>query len=132
MDENRALDGIALRDDFIDIYPYAENLDDKPCSMLEMMVALANRCETNIMADDSYGDRTGEWFWNMILSLGLTGMNDSRFNKTIVEKIIFCFETRQYDYNGSGGLFTVTNPFRDMRDVEIWYQMSMYLGEVLE
>lgn len=129
MDENRALDGISLRNRFVDIYPYAE-LDDTPCSILEMMVALAIRCEDTIMSDDRYGNRTGEWFWNMILSLGLTGMTDTNFNKGFVEEVLFIFETRTYDSDGKGGLFTITNPHIDMRKIEIWYQMNWYLEEV--
>ena len=58
MDENRAQDGINLRYRFADAFkiPYPEvaaNLDTHPCSILEMMAALAFRCEDQIMEDDS-------------------------------------------------------------------------------
>lgn len=131
MDENRALDGISLREKFVDVYPYAgEIIDNRPCNMLEMMVALADRCEEYIMTNEKYGDRTGEWFWNMVLSLGLTGMTDEHFNQKYVEEILFVFETRQYESNGRGGLFTIFNPHIDMRNIEIWYQLNWYLEEV--
>lgn len=130
MDENRALDGMNLRTRFIDIYPENELNFDRECSILEMMIALSIRCEDYIMTDDRYGNRTGEWFWNMILSLGLTGMTDTNFNKGFVEEVLFRFITRDYDADGSGGLFTILNPHIDMRKIEIWHQLNWYLEEV--
>ena len=130
MDENRAMDGIALRNRFIDIYPNYECDLDRDCSILEMMIALSIRCEDYIMQDDRYGNRTGEWFWNMILSLGLTGMTDTNFNKGFVEEVIFNFITRNYGADGKGGLFTIINPHIDMRRIEIWHQLNWYLEEV--
>lgn len=130
MDENRALDGIALRNKFLDLYPYADIDLDRPCSFLEMMVALADRCEEHIMSDDRYGNRTGEWFWNMILSLGLTRMFDEDFDRHRVDEVLFIFESRQYSPDGKGSLFTVDSTDVDMRNLEIWYQMNRYLLEV--
>lgn len=132
MDENRALDGIELRDRFVDLYPYAEIDFDKPCSMLEMMVALAERCEDHIMSNDRYGNRTGEWFWNMILSLGLTKMFDENFDRGYVDEVLFIFDTRQYAKDGKGSLFAIDSDDVDMRNIEIWYQMNRYLEEVPE
>jgi len=130
MDENRALDGISLRNKFIDIYPNNEIDLDRECSILEMMIGLSLRCEDYIMADDRYGNRTGEWFWNMILSLGLTGMTDTNFDKGFVEEVLFRFIIRDYDADGKGGLFTIINPHIDMRRIEIWHQLNWYLEEV--
>lgn len=38
---------------------------------LEMIIALAIRLEEHIMDDPDIGNRTGQWFWDMIVSLGL-------------------------------------------------------------
>lgn len=135
MDGNRAEDGINLRYRFAYECNYrdamiAAYLDDRPCSILEMMVALAIRCEEHIMDDPDLGNRTGRWFWDMIDSLGLGTMSDSRFNTRLVDEIIDRFLNREYKPNGEGGLFTVENSRRDMRDVEIWYQMCWYLNTV--
>ena len=46
------------RDDVIDIL-------NEPCSVLEMILALAIRCEDTIMANVRYGDRTTQWFWSI-------------------------------------------------------------------
>lgn len=135
MDYNRTKDGLDLKWRFseeldipsVDIYEYMDCDPNADTSILEMMLALAIRCEESIMTDDRYGDRTGEWFWNMIVSLGLGTMNDSRYDRKYVNIIIEKFNNRDYKPNGEGGLFTIKNIKKDMRNVEIWYQMSWYL-----
>lgn len=136
MDGNRAEDGIDLRYRFgyerqyegslIDTY-----LDDCPCSILEMLTALAIRCEEHIMDDPDIGNRTGQWFWSMIDNLGLGAMNDAKFNKGYLDSIITKFLNREYKRNGEGGLFTVNNCKHDLRTAEIWYQMCWYLDNIL-
>lgn len=136
MDDNRAADGTDLRYRFGREMGYgdpiiAAYLDIRPCSVLEMMVALSIRCEEHIMEDSDFGDRTGQWFWNMIVSLGLGTMTDVRFDLAYVEEVIDRFLDRDYEPNGKGGLFTVENSKRDLRNIEIWYQMCMYLDTIL-
>lgn len=136
MDGNRENDGVALRYRFgrerkYDDSLIATYLDDRPCSILEMMIALSIRCESTIMDDPLEGDRTGQWFWNMIVSLGLGSMSDDRFNALKAGHIVDRFLDRNYKSNGEGGLFTIANPPGDMRTVEIWYQMCWYLDEYL-
>lgn len=129
-DRNRADDGMDLRYRFG--YEYhgidcAERYLDGPCSMLEMMVALSVRCEEDIMDDPRYGDRTGQWFWGMVVSLGLGGMTDVRFDEMAAREAIDRFLDRKYAPNGKGGLFTIRNNTMDMRKVEIWTQLLWYL-----
>ena len=130
-DDNRADDGIQLRRKFALMRDDMSliNYISGPCSVLEMMVALAVRCET-IMDDTCYGERTGQWFWGMINNLGLGSMIDSRFNTHEVDAIVDRFLNREYDRNGRGGLFTVKNCERDMRKVEIWGQLNWYLNSI--
>lgn len=113
MDGNRAEDGIDLRYRFgyengCSSSMISAYLDNKTCSVLEMMIALAIRCEEHIMDDPDVGNRTGQWFWNMIVNLGLGSMNDSKFDRAYIEEIVQRFLERKYSRNGSGGLFTVT------------------------
>ncbi len=134
-DSNRAEDGMDLRYRFGYEHDYngpmiAAYLDDRPCSVLEMMVALANRCEEQIMDDPHAGCRRGQWFFSMLASLGLSGMNDENFVRSDAEGIVSRFLSRQYARNGEGGLFTV-NSRHDMRSVEIWYQLNWYLDSIL-
>ena len=133
MDENRAVDGVSLRYRFAlwqDQEELAEYLDG-PCTVLEMMVALALRCEENIMGDLEIGERTYQWFWNMITSLGLGSMSDARFNKRQVNAAIDKFLYREYEPDGRGGLFTIKHTTRDLRDIEIWLQLNEYLKGIL-
>lgn len=136
MDANREEDGIDLRYRFItevgipknyqEVYGYL----DGPCSVLEMMIALAIRCEESIMDDPDIGDRTSEWFWLMMKNLGLDYMSDRKFDRDVAEEKISIFLDRRYKRNGEGGLFVV-NGRRDLRKVEIWYQMCWYLDTIM-
>lgn len=135
MDCNRAVDGENLRGRFAVEHPEIppNNVNNtfhgRRCNMLEMMVALALRCEETIMEDADAGNRTGQWFWNMVVSLGLAAMDDNRFHQSRAEFVIERFHRRDYQPNGSGGLFTLQNPKADMRTLDIWYQMMAYINE---
>lgn len=131
-DENRARDGIDLRYRFALLHdtPSLVQYLEGPCSVLEMMIALAIRCEENIMDDPKVGDRTGQWFWGMIVNLGLGAMTDNRFDRQFVDEVVQRFLDRDYEPNGKGGLFTVRNCKYDLRTVEIWYQLNYYLDTI--
>lgn len=134
MDANRAEDGISLRYRFCcdrgyDYRMVASYLDVSPCSFLEMLVALAIRCEEHIMHDDYYGDRTAKWFWDMLLTMGLVDKRSGKFNDNLADDILYAFFNREYKRNGAGGLFKTKNHTHDMRSEEIWYQMCTYLNE---
>lgn len=136
LDNNRLYDGIDLRYRFatennIPLSLVDIELDYECCSVLEMMVALALRIEETIMSDDDYGDRTSTWFWMMVKSLGLYYCTNENFQDEFVNSTISRFINRDYDSNGNGGLFTVSRPDRDLRYVEIWYQMCMFLDDIL-
>lgn len=135
LDSNREADGINFRYRFglengYDQRIVASYLDDCPCSVLEMMVALAFRCEEQIMSNMEYGNRTGQWFWAMIDSLGLSDMDDVHFDASFVDEVIDIFLNRNYERNGKGGLFTVHAAEYNMPRTEIWYQMNYYLNEL--
>ena len=135
-DLNRAEAGCDLRYRFAWVEGYADVSDEildileGPCSMLEMMVALAIKCEET-MDDAAIGDRTGQWFWSMIVSLGLGSMNDMRFDVDKVDQVIDRFLKHEYEPNGKGGLFTLKKTSIDLRNVSIWRQMCWYLDEFI-
>ena len=132
-DGNRADDGVDLRYRFPHEFFGVEDIGryiDGPCSVLEMMMALAIRCEETIMDNPSYGDRTAQWFWDMITSLGLGSMEDSNFDQDYVDFVLNRFLKRKYEPNGKGGLFTIRNCQDDLRKVEIWYQMCWFLDSI--
>ena len=129
-DQNRAENGIALRWRFYCETRYSVSSND-PCSVLEMMIALAIGCEETIMDDPNIGDRTGQWFWGMVVNLGLGSMTDYKFDGIYVDEVVQRFLDREYEPNGKGGLFTIRNCREDLRTVEIWNQLCWYLGTIM-
>lgn len=138
MDANREADGISLRYEWGRSNGYADSItagtiDICPCSVLEMIVALALRCETTIMADSDKGDRTAKWIWIMLRNLGLESFYDENYHDEAVIFILEKFMSRDYNSDGSdGGLFILQNPREDLRETEIWYQAMWYLSERIE
>ena len=135
MDGNRFDDGVNLRYRFADESGYngrmgAKYLDSRPCSVLEMLLALAIRLEEHIMSDPEQGDRTRIWFWTMLSNLELDDMIDSRFDANHVENAIQKLLNREYGRDGKGGLFRIKHCKYDLRNVEIWYQANWYLNGV--
>lgn len=123
-DDNRAGDGLDLRREFLR-ESRLENDQvwfDVGCSILEMLIGLSRRAEfqTDIASQ--------EWFWVLIRNLNLADYNDENsYNHDHVSEILYDFVWRTYECDGTGGLFPMTNPSADQREVEIWYQFSQYL-----
>lgn len=130
-DINRAKDGIDLRRRYFLNTNADSNMGEQPCTVLEMMVALAIRCEESIMDNPNIGDRTGQWFWSMINTLGLSNMIDKNFDESYVREKIDIFLDREYEPNGKGGLFEIKHCRRDLRKIEIWYQLCWYLDQFI-
>lgn len=135
MDYNRFNDGVELRFRFGDENGFGKTsiscyLDTHPCSMLEMMCALSLRIEETIMSDPEIGDRTWIWFDEMLNSLGFINQTNYNFDYNLILSNINTFNRRQYESNGRGGLFTIDDPTVDVRDLEIWYQMNLYIKQV--
>jgi len=136
-DGNRFEDGVDLRYRFgseegIDSRDIADSLDNRACSVFEMMVALAVRMEDHIMYDPDKGDRQSKWFWVMFENLGLKPMTNSKFDEhySDILEIIDRLNYREYDPDGTGGLFITHDPTKNMLEEEIWYQMQQYLNEL--
>jgi len=133
-DDNRAADGIFLRDQYLDVIGTWGECQRKvaPCSMLEMLIALAKRAAFEADGINA-PNGTGDWFWRILSNLDLKKYTDEVYfdveateiiNETISDVIY-----RRYDYNGKGGLFPLERPFEDQRRTEIWYQLAAYLME---
>lgn len=136
-DENRFQDGVSLRYLFgNEVGAPREQieyvLDSRPCSVLEMLVALSIRIENEIMSDSDYGNRTWKWFWKMMTNMNLGGMTNDKFDKAYVDRCIERMLARKYEANGRGGLFTIANCREDLRNVEIWAQMNWYINSMSE
>jgi hypothetical protein len=129
-DDNRAEDGKSLRYAFVN----DEGIEDieinwyqmEDCSMLEMLVALAERA-----AFETDGE-AGDWFWIFMENLGLKQYNDRSFDEDAVIAVNQACERviqRKYQRNGAGGLFPLRYAQRDQRREELWYQLSAYVLE---
>lgn len=134
-DTNRVYDGIQLRYSFADKEGVSEDeieeyFQDVECSVLELMVALAIRCNEEIIYDDSKGNQAVDIFQEMLKSLGLWSMTDDVFGEREAEFVITRFINREYSADGDGGLFYIPNCKHDLRDAEIWYQMMWYLSSI--
>lgn len=121
-DQNRIGDALMLRDDFCDdCNESGRGLQDE-VSCLEVMIALADRIEDDIMCDAEFGDRRRKWFWLMVKKLGLDQYKEGHFNQEKVDKIIDDWVNRR----GNVGLF---GPKFAVKNVEIWDQMLGYFSE---
>lgn len=131
MDENRAKDGVNMRNLFCDAYRLdGEQMQaifgSKPCSMLEMMIALAVRIEDDFMGTESTNN-VPRWFWSMIFSMGLNICSDSCFDSNKVDHIILQFIEHKYAPDGRGSLFNIPMHNLDFRNMQIWDQMNQWL-----
>ena len=125
-DENRAEAGQELRWEFQPYYTFSQQLWlDQECSVLEMMVALADNMGFMMTRP------TDECFWDLIRNLGLIEVTDDFFYNAIimVEERIEQLVYRSYSFDGSGGLFPLRHPESDQTRVQLWDQMNSYILE---
>lgn len=143
-DDNRCQDGLELRDHFIDLMHLDESHTEVryflkgECTVLEMMVALAKRINGQMFDLDRKDDQTERWFREMITNLNLHRFTDGIFpDKELspvaeaeADDVLERFMERTYDIYGRGGLFPLKRrPPEDQTNVEIWYQLMLYLDE---
>lgn len=128
-DDNREADGKDLRHEFIDecdIQDLEINWLQLDCSVLEMLIALANRASFASVGE------AGDWFYKFLDNLKLRGFTDAKYNREAesqVKRIITRLVDRSYNSRGVGGLFPLRNADTDQRKVEMWGQLSSYLSE---
>ena len=128
-DQNRIADGMELR----------RGYSDAPkgiCRVLEVLVAL---CQKMVyMADGMVSDaenREAEWFMTMLENLGVASLTDDIWDRSasdaeeIMTDQVGVWLRREYEYDGTGGIFPLDHPHDDQAKVELWYQMNAYLME---
>lgn len=134
-DKNRAVDGNMLRDVYVQshhvahrnlVFPFPDG-----CTFLEFLIALAARAN-DIMYEPGM-DKTGDYFWQMITNMCLDHCNDATYGRTwddfYVNECVGRILSRNYEYDGCGGLFPLRNPINDQKGIPIWYQMNAFLNE---
>lgn len=139
-DENRQKDAQDFRYIFGDSVGYSQSyicreLDIQPPSLLEVIAALINRVQDNVLCDLEHGITNQIIFIDILRSLQLDDLCNGHYltsdDSIQVQNSIYRLYTRTYSYYGEGALFTVQNPQNDMRDTEIWFQFMWYLNEKL-
>jgi len=129
LDGDRIDDGLELRTEFLlaaDAPRFISPDGFGACSFLEMLVALSRRLAF-LAGNDAPG-----WAWQLVVNLELHKMSDplgrvrSERAGEILDRVIW----RHYNPDGTGGLFPLAWPERDQKEVELWYQMAAYVGEM--
>ena len=119
MDQNRAEDGIDLRCLYANLNHTQQDIfGNKPCSMLEMLVAFANRIENDFLGRANV-DNTPRWFYVMLLNLGI-GEDVISFDRGRVDHALVRF------FNHQVGLFNI--PGIDISHMELWSQLNVWLS----
>lgn len=118
-DYNRAADGLFLRENLIG---ERSNIDG-PCTVLEMLCALAMRMETEYIGDDC------DIFEELLTNLDLLYFDNGNYDEIKVGDILDTWMGRKFNYDGIGSIFPLDRPSIDQRDIEIWQQMQEYINE---
>lgn len=130
-DVNRAMDGMNLRWYYVDDGGDDEIMRWKePCTVLEMMIALAMHMES-IMDEPENPYNVYYWFWMMLENLDLADMTDSNYDKTYIYGRISMFLDRNYEPDGDGNIIYIPDCREDLREVEIWNQMCWYIDSII-
>lgn len=133
-DENRAMDGLQLRERYESNNYCPGYLDSVgPCTVLEMMIALSERMDFELSSCDDNDTHADVYFWEMIRNLELDHYSDEVYcaytDDYFIDNILNRLIHRSYHRNGKGGLFPLRCPKGDQRRVEIWLQMNAYIME---
>lgn len=126
-DDNRAGDGVLLRESFCNDLQYDDDIyriiNTGPCSVLEMLVALSSRL-AGIQDTLSIYDI----FWIMCGNLGVA-KDDLHINLEEMKRSLDIFLNRRYKKDGTGGLFPLKKYKNDQTEIEIWIQANAWLNE---
>lgn len=141
-DQNRAFDGLRLRDLFLDSVGYSIETsfyifsDKKTCSILEMIIGISKRMNDELMTEIG-DDKTAQYFWEICQNLGLLYYDDDKFVDNFywncgydVGEICKKLCLRKYKPDGTnGGMFPMPGNTRiNQKKTEIWFQMQEYIN----
>ena len=129
-DQNRVKDGLFLRREV------NEGQDFGPCRVLEMIIALSRRMEFQLYGTD-YDKTYKDLFWELVNNLDLIKFDNLEAAKDAmyleIDHILTNWIERRYSPDGYGGVFPLNNWQKssgiEQTEVEIWYQMMLYLSE---
>jgi len=121
-DQNRAVDGIALREE------YAGETENGTATVLEMLIALSRRAAyANDLNENPISSE--DWFWKFMFNLELDGFTDYMFNQdgdiAIINMIVSDFVNRDYRTRNIFGLDAYV-----AHGLDLWGQMQYYATEI--
>lgn len=129
-DENRATDGCVLRARYAEISgeEWLDWYEDWPCSVLEMLVALAYKIDDQ-MYEPTTGHVPERWFWVMMENLGLTRYPDLVFyeDPTNSEEYVLARIQIFMDRKPGPSLFPGVD-----KNAEIWQQMNQWIMQTFK
>ena len=121
-DRHRELDGLNLRREYCEEEEVrGEPMDYIPCSVLEMMLALAKRIEVDVLDEPNLN-----LFYRMLDNLSLTSTRSDQW-----ESIIFLWLERRFSREGVGSPFPLNRSYCDERREELWSQCMHWLEEFI-
>ena len=133
-DRNRAADGLEFRREFVREFYYGEVNERffvRPCSCLEMLIALTKRIEDGISSVTTK-ENMAKWFWIFMVNLGLDPDDSRVYDSEYVENVIEKWLDREYDPTENGNIFTSFSREIDFRKEPIAVQMNVFLNENLK
>lgn len=125
LDKDRAIEGIELRRRYIRFS--GEEEPDKPCSILEMLVALCEHIESALSTSPE-DDDPGFWFWQFLRNAELD-IRNRYYRKSAVENILTRINYKKYKKNGKGWFFPLKRSKRDTRNFGVWEGAMAYVNE---
>lgn len=131
MDENRVSDGEFLRKRWLqdeDLYGYLSEFDDEKVTVLEVLIGIAERYEYQV-GNIMEGDLTSERFWELLHNLDIEKYSADNYKPLNIKEKVRNWMARKYKKDGSGSIFPVKSYKKDMKSLQIWDQMSIYIME---
>lgn len=131
-DEDRGMDGLALRDDWATEVGFKGSLDFGVANVLEVLIGISRRVEFQLFGTQYFD----EWdyikiFWEFINNLGLDEYFGtlSRYTFDEIRQIVSHFLNRDYFRHKKSNIFCFQHPPKNLRKLNIWTQMGLYLKE---
>lgn len=135
-DGNRVEDVAVLRNKFLNNIDYEFSEDDiaelmsEHVSVLEILMVMSEHMhDVTFNADSELG--LYHWFWTLLYHLSLDSFTNPVEDEEIwsIKNFIETFVNREYEFNGTGGLYPLNFPEKDQREVELFYQMQAWFLE---
>lgn len=138
-DEDRAMDGLVLRDEWAEYLGFDDfgdlvgsKYDFGAANVLEVLIGIAKRIEFQLFGS-IYMDDWGpvEILWNLIENLGLTDEEVVHSCDTFerISSIVTLFLSRENFRHKKCHIFTFETPPKGLKNMNIWSQMTLYIRE---